>query len=109
MTDDTPKPWIGISAIAEMAATMMRAAAVIPIGTMRTACDLQKRAIEVMESFVPGMDAQAGQTSGGVRHATPAPTASVSTSPAPGTTGAATGWGPVTPQNPQTGWGPIPR
>ncbi|HEV2845098.1 MAG TPA: hypothetical protein VG477_09660 [Thermoanaerobaculia bacterium] len=108
MTDDTPKPWTGIGAVAEVAATMMRAAFTLPLGTMRAACDLQERAIEVIESFVPGMHPEAQQPPGGISQLPAAP-ASVSASSTPGTAGATTGWGPVTQQNPVTGWGPMPR
>jgi len=107
VTDDTTKQWTAMGAMAEVAATMMRAASMIPIGAMRTACDLQERAIDVIESFVPGRAPETEPSSGGGGQPLPAAAASVSPSPVSGTAGATTGWGPVTPQNPPTGWGPI--
>jgi len=108
MTDDPEKPLPGIGAMAEVAATMMRAALILPLGAMRTACGMQERVIGLIESFVPGAVPEAGQTSGGAGQPPPA-AASVSASPASGATEATTGWGPVTPQAPVTGWGPMPR
>lgn len=112
MTDDTGKEWTGISAMSEVAATMMRAAMMVPLEAMKAASQLQDKAIELMESFVPsgasGASGNEQETSAGAGQP-PAAGTSASASPSSATTGATTGWGPVTLQNPVTGWGPMPR
>jgi hypothetical protein len=107
--DDTVKQWTAISAMSEVAATMIRTASMIPIGALRTACDLQERAIDLMESFVPGAAPESGQASRGGGQSQPAAATRVSPTSASATAAATAGWGPVTPQNPQTGWDPMPH
>jgi hypothetical protein len=98
----------GISAMAEVAATVMRGAFMVPLEAMKAATRLQEKAIDLMESFVPGVDPDVKETSEGVRQPPPAG-ASASAASASATTAATGGWGPVTQQDPATGWGPMPR
>jgi hypothetical protein len=103
-------------AVTDVATTLLRAAFGIPIGTMKAACDMQKKMLEMMEGLIPGAAAHAtgAADSAGTAdaaHPSPAPPAAGPGAPASATrpASAARGWGPVTPQDQVTGWGPMPR
>ncbi|HVT19305.1 MAG TPA: hypothetical protein VHQ90_24390 [Thermoanaerobaculia bacterium] len=96
-------------AASEVAAMLIKAAFKMPIGTMKAACDLQKKLLEMMEGLLPG--GEAGKD-GGARGAAEPPSAGAGTSASPSPGGPAStagGWGPVTPQDQVTGWGPMSR
>lgn len=93
-----------VSAVAELAAMLIKAALTMPIGTMKAACDLQMRMLEMMEGLIPGLDASAAAGAPGAPGA-PSTGARAPAAPASRPT---SGWGPVTQQGPSTGWGPMP-
>jgi hypothetical protein len=113
---DTAREVNASGAVTDVATTLLRAAFRIPIGTMKAACDMQKKMLEMMEGLIPGAAAHAADTANtadtsDAAHPSPAPPAAGPGAPASATrpASAAGGWGPVTPQDQVTGWGPMPR
>jgi hypothetical protein len=91
-----------------MAAMLIKAALTMPIGTMKAACDLQMRMLEMMEGLIPRLDAAPAAGAGGGPGA-PSTGAGAPAPSAPKPASALGDWGPVTLQDPSAGWGPMPR
>jgi hypothetical protein len=94
-----------VSAVTEVAAMLIKATLTMPISTMKAACNLQMRVLEMMERLIPGVDANPAAGAGG---GPGTPSTGAPAPAAPSTPRSLGGWRPVTLQDPSTGWGPMP-